>query len=115
MSKIYVVDYGIEKLDSESLGCDDIRNKVKNKIETTWNPTGFDTTYWKNVEGECNVQETKDELEKSIKTVVGENCKVSLLLMCVDKCNIVGTQNGEVVFGTEFIAQKRKRSSFFTS
>ena len=94
MSKIYVVDYGI----SVCKATNDTINKLFE--ENSWKCTGFNTTYWKDIEGQCNIEGEEKNLRELIQNKIGNNCIVTLLVMCVDKSDVIGKKNGNTIFGS---------------
>ncbi|MGD9969746.1 MAG: hypothetical protein AB7S65_04765 [Sulfuricurvum sp.] len=94
MSKIYVVDYGLS-------GCK--KNETINKLleDNGWKCTGFNTTYWKDIDDKCNVKEIENKLGKLIQQKA-DNCTVTLLIVCVDKSDVIGTKDSEIIFGCNF-------------
>lgn len=101
MSKIYVVDYGIGKIEDKSSNCD--KNDAVNKLleNNGWKCTGFNTTYWKDVDDKCDVKEIEKKLGEIIQQKVN-NCTVTLLVVCVEKSDVIGTKGGNIIFGCDF-------------
>ena len=92
MSKIYVMDYGLKK-------CEVAHDKINKLLEKNgWKCTGFNTTYWKDVDGKCDVKNKEKEVRNLIQSVV-TNCTFSLLIVCVDKSDVIGTKDDEMIFG----------------
>lgn len=94
MSKIYVMDYGLSICHAHS--------KINELLESKgWKRTGFNTTYWKDIEGKCDVRKTENDLRELIKERY-EGCIVTLLIVCVEKSDVIGTNSNGIVFGCDF-------------
>lgn len=95
MSKIYVMDYGLKS-------CTVTHPQINALLEqNNWKCTGFNTTFWKDVDGECNVKNKEKELRELIKSKV-HDCTFSLLIMCVEKSDVIGTKDNTMIFGCDF-------------
>jgi len=96
MSKIYIVDYGLS-------GCQVTTNDKINKLLETngWKCTGFNTTYWKDIEDKCDVKKTEHDLRTLIQKQ-DSKCTVTLLILCVEKSDVIGTKSDEIIFGCDF-------------
>lgn len=91
MSKIYIVDYGLS-------GCKTANDKInKFLIGKGWKCTGFNTTYWKDVTCECDIKNQEKELRNQIQSIA-TGCTLSLLIVCVDKSDVIGTKADEMIF-----------------
>jgi len=106
VEKIYIADYGIEKIKENARPkIDEIAN------DANWHKTPFDSTIWVESGKYTNIEDAKNHLKDSIRKTIETKCKVSekcdykisILIMHVNKHEVMGEKDEKICFGPVFI------------